>query len=106
MNNADIVNRISHYIGLFYKNKFAGIYNKERIIWEILSLNIHSIVFDCNIITITLGTPGVIIGKKGENLRELEAFLKTQLEDVCIISGILLEEDNSISWLLNTFEED
>jgi hypothetical protein len=74
-------------IGQFYLQKHSGNYDKAAI--EITKLGITGVLVSHNKIIIQLYRPGLLIGKKGENIENLQAFLGVSLH---------IEEESLPKW--------
>ena len=85
---------IARLIGEYYLGKNAGNYkNTEE---EIRSLSITQIKNTGNTIIITLQRPGLLIGRRGDNIEALQKFMLYKTN----YSKINIEEDKIISWLV------
>ena len=60
-------------IGQFYLNKNEG--NYENAATEILRLGFTSVIATPDVVVVELCRPGLFIGKRGENVDKLSAFL-------------------------------
>jgi hypothetical protein len=97
---------IARIIGNFYLDKNKGDYKKTHE--EIFSLQITQIKLNDNTISITLSRPGLIIGRRGENLDMLQRYLTQQLK---FYHKIEIVEDKILSYLYpcepyDIFDED
>lgn len=80
---------IARAIGYFYferENKDEG-----EAIEAIKNLQIHKIEYTDGVVIITLSRPGLLIGKKGENITSLVEYLKKEFKDM---KEIRIKEDN------------
>ena len=89
------VQSIASDIGFFYLEKNAGDY--EKAIEEITQLGITKIDFKGTTIHITLTRPGLLIGRRGENIDKLRVHLSKSLKQEINIDII---EDRITGWLI------
>jgi len=95
----DKVKEAARNIGAFYLQKNHGDFKAAEL--EILKLQISSISVDDKLpnsvsIAITTGRPGLLIGKRGENIDALTKFLGTQvkvIEDRDPLSSYLIPDN-------------
>lgn len=91
----EIVTRI---IGVYYCTKDGrSEFNQEDVnkaCRDIRSLGISDLKFEGNTLTIKLTRPGLLIGKRGENIDKLKKYLSDKYEKdikICIVEDTLLE---------------
>lgn len=88
----DDIREIAAKIGQFYLNKNNYDYNITRK--ELLELNIHNIQiinFPFKKILIYTSRPGLLIGKRGQNFKALEAWIGYPIE---------IKEQENLLWYL------
>ena len=89
---SDQVKDIASKIGAFYLRKNNGDYTATEK--EIVDLRIMKIEVAVNkAVVITIGRPGLLIGKRGTNVDALSKFLQTEIK-------IIEDMDNLHSWLV------
>jgi ribosomal protein S3 len=67
----------ARFIGEFYLDKNKGDYKKTNE--EIADLRITKIDYNFRTLSITIGRPGLIIGRRGENIDKLKEYLSKQI---------------------------
>jgi ribosomal protein S3 len=95
-------------IGYFYLEKNKGDY--EKTYKEIRELEISKISKHKNIILITLGRPGLLVGCHGKNIKNLQDYLKKEYSKTDLNVVIHVKEDKVLNWLYpvdftNDYEE-
>ena len=87
---------VARLIGEYYLEK-QDLSIKERYVKareEILSLGITEIKTKDITIIITLQRPGLLIGRRGENIEKLKTFISSRT----LYKNIEIKEDNIICW--------
>ena len=85
---------IARLIGEFYLNKNKNNYKKTEE--ELRTLGVVQIQGKDNAVIITLQRPGLLIGRRGENIDQLQKFLSSKTK----YSKIDIKEDKVICWLI------
>ena len=86
--------KIAQYIGEYYLEK--NNHNYKKTIEDLTILGITQIEHKNNIIIITLQRCGILIGRRGDNIEQLQKFLSIKTK----YSKIDIKEDKIISWLI------
>lgn len=95
------IKRIARSIGYFYQNKYSE-QNHHYIRECIEMLKIHGLEMKGNILWITLGRPGLLIGKRGENIDALLKYLQNDSDLKNLkIENIMLKESVDLNALFS-----
>ncbi len=93
------VQNIAREIGLFYLEKNGGDFKKTEEEIGILQISKIEIGNPDRIVIITTGRPGVLIGKRGQNIEALEKHLSRKIH-------IIEDMDSIYDYLVPREEED
>jgi ribosomal protein S3 len=93
-------------IGEFYLIKNRGDYKKTSE--EIATIQITGVDYNCRVLRIVTGRPGLIIGRRGENIDKLKEYVLKQIGEIFELKII---EDKVIPYLYpyepyDIFDED
>ena len=86
---------LAQTIGAFYLEKNAGDYKEATD--EIIQLGVTKLDFHGSKVSISLTRPGLLIGRRGENIDKLKEYLSKQLKQKINIAII---EDVITGWLI------
>lgn len=89
------VQYVAETIGNFYLDKNQGDYKKTAN--EIIQLGITKVDFRGIVVSVTLTRPGLLIGRRGENIDKLTAYLSDELNRKIELKII---EDRITGWLI------
>lgn len=91
------VKDVAQRIGQFYLAKHNNDYDATAT--ELLRLQITQLTIEDDVVTITTARPGLLIGKRGQNVEALENHLNAKVK--------IKEELNSLfDWIMPVKEED
>lgn len=95
------IQRIARSIGYFYQHAYSD-QNQPYIREAIERLKIYELKMTGNVLWITLGRPGLLIGKRGENIDALLKYLQNDndLKDMKI-EKIMLKESVDLNALFS-----
>ena len=83
------------YLSIYSNGNYQSPYVKATE--DITQLGITKVVWSGHTIHITLSRPGLLIGRRGENINELQKWLSKMTESTITVDII---EDSIISWLI------
>jgi len=86
-------------IGYYYQSLSPD--DRKKIEQNIMMLRIHSVWYSKGYVWIKCERPGILIGKKGENINNLSKFISSNWPFYLPFKGIKLKEEKELSHLYN-----